>query len=108
MCACMKYPQVLDGVRAVEELDRKQWRVLVNMLSDLRANYAVIYDTITKVDHPHYIHRLHSYCEGLRPLCVPRTHAPLYLVTRVLVQNEDKLDASDASSSYDDMHVGYG
>ena len=58
-------------MRSVEELDRKQWRVLVNMLSDLRANYAVIYDTITK--------------------------------------NEEKLKSTtDAHSSYDAMHVGYG
>ena len=39
---------VTDYVRAVEELDRKQWRVSVTMLLDLRGNYAVLYDTITK------------------------------------------------------------
>ena len=44
----IKYPEVEDFVRAVEEVDRKQWRTLLAMLSDLRANYAVIYDTCTK------------------------------------------------------------
>ena len=45
---CVQFPLVTDYVRAVEELDRKQWRVSVTMLLDLRGNYAVLYDTITK------------------------------------------------------------
>ena len=48
MLCWYQFPLVTDYVRAVEELDMKQWRVCVTMLLDLRGNYAVLYDTITK------------------------------------------------------------
>ena len=58
----VKFGLVEDYVVAVGELDRKQWRVAVTMLLDLRGNYAVLYDSITKnEDKLKHISDLNSY-----------------------------------------------
>jgi proteasome activator subunit 2 (PA28 beta) len=44
----VKYPLLEDYKRSVEELDSKEWMMLRNCCLDLRNNYAILYDLITK------------------------------------------------------------
>lgn len=44
----LKFPLCSSWQECVHQLDRKEWRLCVTMLMDLRNNYAIIYDMIQK------------------------------------------------------------
>ena len=48
ICKCHKYPGILDYQGAVCELDQKEYVNMRLTLLDLRNNYAILYDLITK------------------------------------------------------------
>lgn len=44
----LKFPLSADHAVCIGELDRKQWYLLLNMCTDLKNNYTLVYDMVTK------------------------------------------------------------
>jgi hypothetical protein len=44
----LKFPLSDDHAVCIAELDRKQYFLLLNMIQDIKNNYALVYDMVTK------------------------------------------------------------